>query len=78
MGWQVAPAHPTVSYFFVLTLFPAAALWARAEKLPGATLPPLALAVADWMRVAAPVVIGALLDEPEGFFAMIRSPLHSD
>ena len=36
----------------------AAALVARAEKLPFGTDPPLDFAVADWIRAAAVVVIG--------------------
>jgi len=41
----------------------AAALCARAAKLPAGTCPPLAFAVDDWMRAAAWLVIGVDLAE---------------
>lgn len=41
----------------------AAALCARAAKLPAATCPPLDFAVDDWMRAAAWLVMGVDLAE---------------
>ena len=41
----------------------AAALCARAAKLPAGTCPPLAFAVDDWMRAAAWLVMGVDLAE---------------
>jgi len=58
--------------------FFAADAWARAAKLPFATCPPLAFAVALWTLAAAACVIGALeLLEPL-FFDMRNSLFSAD
>ena len=52
---------PTIDYlepFVALPWLTAAARCATAAKLPAFTWPPFALAVADWMRAAAWLVIG--------------------